>query len=298
MAVILAYHRVAPPENDPFGLCVHPARFEGHIEHLRRRCHPLPLPELAAGVVRGDLPAGAVAVTLDDGYRDALTTASPTLTRFEVPATFFVTTGGLPRPGPYWWDVLAWVLSGRHGMPPALDLEALPGAVATGTREERERALRALHRQMLSQSPEECDTLLSRIVEWSGVDVAGHDGGWPMTAEEITELASHPGHSIGCHSARHLLLPGQPLDVQRIEVAGSKERLEGLLGGPVKEFCYPFGAWDQATVDLVREAGFQAAVTVLEGRVDRSADPLLLPRVEVGDCDVESFARRLWPLLG
>ena len=297
MAVILAYHRVAPPERDPFGLCVTPAHFDEHMEHLRRRCRPLPLLDLVGGALRGDLPAGAVAVTLDDGYSDALSSASPTLARFEVPATFFVTTMGLDEPRAYWWDVLARVLTGPHQLPPTLDMPGLAEGVATATAGEREAALRVLHGHLLPLAADERDARLARIVAWSGSDVQEGDACRPMTAEELSTLAGRAGHAIGCHSAHHLLLPRQEVEVQRGEVLGSKARLDRLLARPVEAFCYPFGAWDEITLAVVREAGFRAAVTVREAPVDHDDDALLLPRVEIGDCDGESFARRLWPLL-
>ena len=53
------------------------------------------------------LPANAVAVTFDDGYRDNLVHAKPVLARYGVPATLFLATGFIDQDAPFWWDELA-----------------------------------------------------------------------------------------------------------------------------------------------------------------------------------------------
>ena len=73
---------------------------------LKAHCVPLSLSELAEFALAGSLPDNAIALTFDDGYEDNLLDALPLLEEFEIPATFFLTTGGLARAAPYWWDVL------------------------------------------------------------------------------------------------------------------------------------------------------------------------------------------------
>src|SRR5262249_50451110 len=78
-ALVLAYHRVAELTPDTHHLCTSPPAFEEHMACLARDWTPIGLDELARASAAGAIPERAVAVTLDDGYLDALTTASPIL---------------------------------------------------------------------------------------------------------------------------------------------------------------------------------------------------------------------------
>src|SRR5438552_4939252 len=78
-ALILTYHRIAEVRSDPWALCVRPHYFAEHLEVLRRDYHPLPLAQLAAAMMAGNIPRRAVVVTFDDGYANNLSQAKPRL---------------------------------------------------------------------------------------------------------------------------------------------------------------------------------------------------------------------------
>ena len=89
---------------------------------LARDYRVIPLDELLR-TPAGDLPPRAVALTFDDGYLDNLVEyAAPVLERAGLPATFFLTSGWLGRPGEYWWDTLERVLLLNESVPPSIDL--------------------------------------------------------------------------------------------------------------------------------------------------------------------------------
>ena len=114
-----------------------------------------------------------------------------------------------------------------------------------------------------------------------------------MTPEEIQALASRAGHAIGAHTARHLMLPRQSLDVQRREIDESRRTLEALLDRPVRSFAYPFGAFSDETVRVVRDSSFDLAVTCEDTLVSSGADPMRLPRLDAASRSVGDFAEWL-----
>jgi hypothetical protein len=67
--VILMYHRVAVVQHDPWRLAVDPERFEEQIAYLKHHRTPMSMDELVHRLRSKTLPANAVAVTFDDGYR-------------------------------------------------------------------------------------------------------------------------------------------------------------------------------------------------------------------------------------
>ena len=85
------------------------------MDYIRRECSPIGLEDLVHAAASGRIPERAVAVTLDDGYLDALTTASPILDELGVPATFFVNTDRLTEEHERWWDILERMFLVRDG---------------------------------------------------------------------------------------------------------------------------------------------------------------------------------------
>jgi peptidoglycan/xylan/chitin deacetylase (PgdA/CDA1 family) len=102
-ARVLVYHSVSEDPLNPFA--VSPASFHAQMAHLRAHRNVVPLAALAAALASGrPVPAGAVAVTFDDGYLDNYEAAFPVLAKFSIPATIFLVAGsvrmaGQPAPG-------------------------------------------------------------------------------------------------------------------------------------------------------------------------------------------------------
>jgi hypothetical protein len=60
----------------------------------------------------------------------------------------------------------------------------------------------------------------------------------------------------------------------------------------VHAFAYPYGAVDRRVAEAVRP-GWRSACACVERAVPRSFDPARVPRLEVKDWDVETFAARV-----
>ncbi len=293
--IVLLYHRVAAVESDAAGLAVAPATFRAHMEHLRRDWRPMALADLAAAAAAGDVPERAVAVTFDDGYADALTTVSPILRALGIPATFFVVGETLERDDELWWDTLERALLGPHAVPAALDLvlDGGPERFGTATAADRAAAWRRVNDWMVRAPADARAARLADIVAWSGRTLATRDSHRPLRRAELLELAGHPGHAIGAHGARHLLLPEQPLAAAIQEVMDGKAAVERALGRPVTTFAYPYGGHDTAAVEIVRAARFEVAVTTETRPVRSAEDVLRLPRLDLSRLDADAFFAHL-----
>ena len=98
-----------------------------------------------------------------------------------------------------------------------------------------------------------------------------------MDEAQVREWIS-AGNWIGAHTCTHPHLSQIPRDRAREEIFSSKKKLEDRFGQPVEHFAYPFGDYNGAVVELVREAGFKTACTMDRGVNDRNTDPFRLKR--------------------
>ena len=107
-----------------------------------------------------------------------------------------------------------------------------------------------------------------------------------MNRSELRELAHRPGHSIGGHGAHHLSFSAHAADVVRRDVRENRILLETTIGRIVTSFAYPFGDYDDASVEIVGHLGYRVAVTCVPNPVRPGADLLRLPRLAVNPTDV------------
>jgi peptidoglycan/xylan/chitin deacetylase (PgdA/CDA1 family) len=317
--VILLYHRVGTGGSDPWGLSVSPTHFDEHMAVLRRMMRPLPLSALVESVRRGRVEPGAVAVTFDDGYADALENATPVLEGYDVPGTFFLTTGAIGGAHDYWWDELERLVLHPEIFPSRLRLqideecvEWSLGLSATSPADvsDRVRGWRAwfttaptprhaLYRDLWRRCQRLAADGRERIMDQLRAiesDLPRAPAHRVISEPELLRLAAHPLYDIGSHSVTHAALASLPTAAQALEIRGSKQWLEERLGRPVTLFAYPYGGvedYDAGCVRLVADAGFTGACANVPGIVATRADHYQLPRLFVEDWDGDALAQRL-----
>jgi peptidoglycan/xylan/chitin deacetylase (PgdA/CDA1 family) len=282
LLVSLMYHRVDEPERrpalDPGLISARPADFERQMAYLARRRPLLSLDDVLA-IRRGErsMPAGAVMVTFDDGYRDFLEHAWPVLERYEIPATLFLPTAYPGRPDQtFWWDRLQAALVST----PLDEAIATPaGRIDLSSRVGRREARRIVrdwvwstpHEVAMAGVDELLDTLGAPPCENPVLD-------WP----ELRELSAK-GASIAPQTLTHPMLNRMPLEAARDEILGSVEDLRREIGSAPPAFAFPAGGYDEQLVSWLGEAGFELAFTTERGGNDiREGNWLQLRRVNVG----------------
>jgi peptidoglycan/xylan/chitin deacetylase (PgdA/CDA1 family) len=114
-----------------------------------------------------------------------------------------------------------------------------------------------------------------------------------MTRSHLAELQG-AGWEIGAHGLTHASLPGLAAGDLRRETEEAKHLLETELETRVEVFSYPYGAWDAAAREAVRQAGYVAACAISPGTRSVTADPWALRRVYVKPTDsLGDFARKI-----
>ncbi len=82
---------------------------------------------------------------------------------------------------------------------------------------------------------------------------------WRLGLDELGEV--YEGFTIANHTLTHPHLEALPIDEARREIAEGRACLQALFGQPVRGFVYPFGSFDDAVMQAVRDAGHVYART-------------------------------------
>jgi peptidoglycan/xylan/chitin deacetylase (PgdA/CDA1 family) len=296
--IILMYHRVVDIPVDPWGLAVHPVRFEEQIDVLTRARRVVHLHDLIkAEQSRSSRDKPLAAVTFDDGYHDVYSNARKTLQRYDCPMTLFVTTGAIGTGREFWWDAICRIFLETEFLPSNLSFE-----VAGETRHwpippfdqksGREEIFYEIWAELRPRPHDAQMRGIGKLGQWAGCSLVAREAHRAMTKEEVRDI-SDGLVVIGAHTITHPTLPAHRYEDQYREIAESRRVCEEFVDGPVNAFAYPFGDHDDATVSAVRKAGFSWACTANPGFIRPGTDPIRLPRLYVGDWDGDEFQKRL-----
>lgn len=268
---VLLYHRFPEDQSQLIAQC----------EHIRRYYNPVPMCRVADALRSGNsLPHNAIAITVDDGFRDFLTNAQPVFSKYGIPSTVFVVTDFLDRKIWPWFSKIEYMIArtSSHSIQflgreliirnDRLRVAVRMTDVLTGlTNVERMAEMEALEWQLGIEVPAD--------------PPPEHEA---LTWDEVRRLAAE-GVEFGSHTRTHPVLSrvSGMAELQQ-EIDGSKRRLDEELQVATLHFSYPFGRhadFNDQTVALVRRSGFVTAATAERGFNDARSDPFRLTRVGV-----------------
>ena len=224
---ILMYHAFGRPDEPASRFVVPAPAFERQLRWLARHHRPvLRLDQLPADRRQERLaPAGAVVITIDDGYVDNLALAAPLLRRFRFPATVFAVSGRIG--GVANWDG-AGELSGRR----LLDWDGLralqQSGVAVGAHTSSHPRLPELDEQAAS---DEVEQPRRELAERLGAPVEAFSYPYGRASDASVAAVARAGFGCACGIERGLNYPGTPLlQLRRVAVDGDSSMLRFALG--------------------------------------------------------------------
>jgi peptidoglycan/xylan/chitin deacetylase (PgdA/CDA1 family) len=267
LGLMLCYHGTATREGDPtreVNAAISVREFERHLRHLRGRYRVVPGSRLAAAAAtrrRGRrLP---VAITFDDDLPSHLSYAAPALQRARLPATFFLSGGGLNGPFSFWWQLLQRAWDG--GLVDSALLETW------GIRE-REVSVRQIARHIQAMPPAERRAAAASLRTALG----GEESGDTLSRDGIEALVV-AGFEIGFHTRDHDDLMGLTDEELGAAMSAGRAELE-LIAGPLSMISYPHGRADDRVAAAAKAAGFRFGFVADGSPIAAGDDPHLLGR--------------------
>jgi len=287
---ILIYHRVLA-EPDPMRPWeIDAKQFRDHLKWISSVFTVIPLRTAVDQLNNGTLASRSLAITFDDGYSDNQSVALQLLNEQNFQATFFCTTAYID--GSAMWNDL--VIEAVRLWPenqisiPELEIESLSTRTMTDKASTVLIILDKLKYKDFDQRNDIANMLASQV--------QGMPKQIMMSADQIKALHS-AGMEIGGHTHSHPILANLTEDKATEQIITNKQILEKIVGQPITLFAYPNGKpnkdYNASHVNMVREAGYKAAVSTTKGASSAKTDIYQLNRFTPWDKSRNRFLARL-----
>lgn len=316
-AIVLMYHRIAEPLSDVWRIAVSKKNFEAHLNFFKSSGSVMPLAELVDDFNKGRMRKNAIAISFDDGYIDNYLTAKPLLQQYDLPATFFISSGNIETANEFWWDELENIFLLSESLPPYFSMVISEQIITadlsnetTLTTEIRDK--HAAWNACVQQPPTnrarlfydmwsklrpllyvQQQILLNAIKEWTKVDYTMREDYKTMSKKQLMELSGNRLFSIGAHTGNHPALAAHILTYQKKEMMENKKFLEVATGNSVTLLAYPYGNYNSNTMLVARELGFTGAFTTEEHTIKSNSNNYSFGRFQVNDVNVEQVEQSL-----
>lgn len=235
------------------------AKFEKHLNWLKNSCEVVSLEDYFKGVRHPDKLT--VAITFDDGYKNNFTLALPLLEKYQLPATFFVTTSTLEGLNILWPDLLD--MAGFF-----LNAELI-------YKNEKFKYFRDKGYSSITNG----SNLKSLLMKADLISIRAFINDhlfllkeiqtdecklyWElMNEEELLAASKSPFITLGSHSVVHSSMTKIASAEAREELVNSRAKLIELTGLPVTSFAFPFGDYTPELVEMADSVGYEHIVCV------------------------------------
>jgi peptidoglycan/xylan/chitin deacetylase (PgdA/CDA1 family) len=177
-----------------------------------------------------------------------------------------------------WNDIV--IESVRRTEKPELDLSAIGlGVYLINSVADKAQAVESILKQIKYRPMQQRLQDVRQLADIAGVTIPTD---LMMTDTQVRNLHDS-GMEIGGHTMNHPILTQISAGQAREEIGTNKQQLETIVGLPITSFAYPNGQperdFDQTHIQMLKDCGYQAAVTTAWGSATQHCDPYQIPRI-------------------
>lgn len=228
------------------------------------------------------LPPRSFVITFDDGFQNNLTVAAPTLADFNVPATFYVTTGFVEENRMSWVDRIEYALEpappGKLKLPWG-ERQFIDDASKRLLMEDIRANAKTTPSLHLDDFATDMQVQLGMTPTWSSDDQLDQK----LTWDEVNRLACGV-FSVGTHSHSHPIMAYLTPAALDGEVSLSLDLMAKNAGISARHYSYPEGlahCYSPAVIRTLKSYGVICCPTAEHGLNSHTTDLFLLKRIFV-----------------
>lgn len=270
--IVLMYHRVCDEESTKSPYAVSTSNFKDQMHYIKQHFELLRFEDDWSNVKKP-----SCVITFDDGYVDNYVIARDFLEQQAIPATFFISTQNIDTDGLFWWDELT--------------VHKNLFEKQTG------KSFSTLFKQLKKSKPAEQLAFFNQYRPLYEVNAHSLNSYRSMSSDQLANLAQLKHTTIGAHTINHPKLTVLDAEEMFFELKESKRVIEKITGSPVTTCSYPYGSYNQNTIEVCKKIGFKKAAAGFPHNCYRWNNPLKIPRVSAFNDDLSIFNQKIQQLL-
>ncbi|WP_110954060.1 polysaccharide deacetylase family protein [Anaerosinus massiliensis] len=291
--IILLYHRVADLEIDSQLLSVSIKNFDEQIKFLKSS-----YPILRFEDKWDNIKEKSICITFDDGYADNYYNALPILEKYNVPATFFISSGYIGTNKEFWWDDLERIILLNKVIPAevTINISGVAYKWNTGSKGEILNFYNQLHPLLNDVSNTERIHIINELIEKLTPNLDYRDTHRVLNELELKKFSQSPLVTIGGHTITHTRLGIQSYNEQKFEIDKSTDKIESIINDKLVVFSYPFGQkcdYNHDTIKILKDNNFKKVASNFPGQVHSWSNKYEIPRNLVRNWDVNVFKKEI-----
>lgn len=314
--IVLAYHRIDNLAVDPWQLHVTPEHFDEQLAVMKSKFNVIGFYELKEQLVARKIKrANQILITFDDAYSDNYLNAKPLLEKYNLPAVFFAPTSFIGKNTEFWNDTLVEIILHSITLPAEIRINteninfsfqlevteltlndlAIHDAWKVGKKIPTERCVLYLQLWKILQplKQTEIEEAITQLKSLRKEPYRANKNNFTMSLEQLKDLSRKTLFDVGMHTHTHVALPNHDIKTQNEEISICQNQLETDLGIKMESIAYPYGEFDNRTIDLLKSQNRIYGFTCQKKTVSGNSPTLKLGRFQPLNINGNSFEKQL-----
>ena len=197
-----------------------------------------------------------ICITFDDGYLNNYKYAIPVLKKYNIPATFFITT--IKNESNFLWTDFVDLITTKSSK--EITFDDYKFEKNNNGEYYNESIKLSLKQYCITLDYDKIIPLFSIFKnEWKEIlqDDSLNDYWQLMSSKEIKEIAENPLFTIGSHSKYHTSFTHINEKNIKYELNESKNYLEKICGYEIDSFAFPYGHYNKEVINICEKEGFK-----------------------------------------
>ena len=230
----------------------------------------------------------SVAITFDDSFKNVCDVALPVLKKYDLPATFFITTGFVETDRIFWVDQVEHMINYSKCTILELTLSAKTFFPVL-TKEGKLNSMNTIKAFLKKAGPKTRDRVIEDMKLQTGWDEEKLAENYKtLSWDDVRKLDDMPKYEVGGHSENHEILSYLNDEELEYEIKHCLETLSKQLDRKVDSFSYPEGQeehYNKKVISVLKKNGVSICPSAIDGVVDGSDDNFNLKRMMIGFWD-------------
>jgi peptidoglycan/xylan/chitin deacetylase (PgdA/CDA1 family) len=256
--------------------------FEMQMKFIKENMNPTTLRKI---VSEERLRENSVAITFDDTFENVATVALPIMKKYNIPGTFFITTGFIDTDRLFWVDKLEHIINSTSKDQVIINFPERK-KFSLSTHNEKINAVVEI-KEIIKSSKQKIykrilDDIEAQLGSFSHQSVKNYKN---LSSRLVRKLDNPPMYEVGGHTVNHEILSQLNKNELDYEIGESINCLKTITGREIDLFSYPEGQENHYNEDVImamKKHGVKICPTAISGHNGPKTSKYELKRIMVG----------------